>query len=416
MSSGARDKGQGSRGKSRWGLRMLAVLLFCCGVSLVWAQCPKHPVDVFELEQLYNQGRFEEIIQRGGCVDSLFQATRPRFSPTLEELTTADRFIHLYILTAYALDRDDLVEATLPQYIERFPRNEHNPERDPAAMKLAMDSLVPYNAREFGFIGGPMLCIVKVSDPQPLRHDLDVADPEPILPSYRNRMGYTFGFQFVQHLGYRHGFVASTVFSHQSWGATYSSYDLESEEPQAGDWRMEQFEHYNCFQIPLQYEYRFPLQRKREKHSAWLQFRIGAYGGALVHAETDLHNFIFRTIDGGTSDTIVQDREPTVTINSPKPRRVLFFGGLQGGIGFQMDVENFSWNLGIQAQYGLTQMRAPNSEYHEDFTGSLWTYHLAENNFWLSSLGIKAGISLPKGNKVKDLHQKNRPKNEFDLR
>src|SRR5688572_17302991 len=91
----SRDRGKGQ------GLLFILVLVFWWGASWGMGQCPKHPVDVFELEQLYNQGKFDEIIKRGYCVDSLYEITRPRYSPSLEELTTADRFMHLYILTAY---------------------------------------------------------------------------------------------------------------------------------------------------------------------------------------------------------------------------------------------------------------------------------------------------------------------------
>jgi hypothetical protein len=384
-----------------WICCLIALLLALMAAPSLSAQCPRHPAEVFELELLYDQGRFEEIITRGYCVDSLFKATHPKSHPSLDEITTAERFIHLYILAAYALDRLDLVNGTLPLFIERFPQFEPNPERDPAALNLELDSLVPYTGHAFGLYGGPMMCIITVKDPQSLRHNLGTTTPTPEIPEYRNRMGYNLGIEFKQQLGYRHALLASLQFSHQSWSAIYSSYDI-TQDGEVGDWRMEQFDHYNSLYLPVSYQYRFPLQKNRRRNTSWLLLEAGGYGALMVHGETDLRNFVWRFQSGDT----LEDAEPTITIGSPVSRRVRYSWGLVGGIGYQRDMRDFSWYLRVFCQLGLTQMRVENSEYHNDFASHLWNYNLVENNFRLSNVGLHLGISLPNGSRVKNLHKK----------
>lgn len=367
-------------------------------------QCPMSTAEVIELEQQYHQGRFQSILDLGGCVDQLLEATRSTHKPTLDMLNATERFIHIYLLAAYAMDRLDLAEITLPAYIQRFPRFEANPNLDPAQMILDLDSLIAYPLHELGAWGGPQLCMVQALNPQSLRYDLDGEFPTEALPTYHHRFGYQLGIQYTHHLGYRHGLRAAFAFNRQVWAARYGTVETDDEGAGTlGDWIIYATDHYNLLRLPLSYQFRTPLGNPKDGPATWLQLEVGVYGTLLVHGETSLENYVWSRAAG---DSLSQDAQPILTIGNPIERRTRGTVGGLAAVGFQMDFDRFSWFLRIQGQYGLTQMRSLGSEYHDDFVSHLFEYQLVDNNFRLHTLGLETGISLRYGSKVKDIRKR----------
>jgi hypothetical protein len=385
---------------------MRRYLSFVVALAFAWliplsafSQCPESSEDVHELEKLYDLGQFDTILDLGKCVSELFAKTSPERNPKLELLSTTEKFLRLYIRTATTIGRHDLAEGTMELLLKRFPDFHPDPEQDPPQMVRYLDSLVAYPKNHVGVFGGASFCFVQLRHPAPLYYDLGGSGEIGITPGVRHRAGYQFGAEWIHYFAYRHSFVLGLGAEHSTHAMTYKKVEV-TDENSVGDWMIIQRERTNFLQLPLQYQYRIRLDPKHKEHTSWISFRAGVFGSFRLHSETELETTYWVKVGAN-----VQERTQFANIGSMSDRRVRFAAGLQLGMAWQMNYANISWYLRGFAQYGFTQMRKPGSEYSADFQPYLWNYHIGENNFQLHSVNLVAGVLLPTGNDVQNLHQ-----------
>ncbi|HEX2900579.1 MAG TPA: hypothetical protein VHS96_12735, partial [Bacteroidia bacterium] len=363
------------------------------------AQCPKTPAEVYKLEQGFERGDIDPILDLGMCISTLFEATRPQADPSLDLLTTTEKFMRLYMKAAITEGREQLAESTLELLLERFPRFELDPEQDPPQMVRYMDSLVAYPANHLGIFAGPSFCFVDIPDPAPLYYDLGANAQSGTVPNARHRSGYQFGAEWIHYFGYRHSFVAGLGVAHATHALTYQDIAVPGQNT-AGDWEIIQREKTNFIQLPVQYQYRLRLDPHHRSHTSWLSVRAGFFGCLRLHSETELETTTWVKVGTG-----IDDRTQEATIGGMSHRRVRWATGAQLGFAYQMNLTGFAWYVRGFAQYGFTQMRKADSEYESTYQEYLWNYHLGDHNFRLHSVNLVLGVLVPHGNRVKNLHR-----------
>ncbi|MBP6721661.1 MAG: hypothetical protein KA239_05030, partial [Bacteroidia bacterium] len=131
-----------------------------------------------------------------------------------------------------------------------------------------------------------------------------------------------------------------------------------------------------------------------------LSFRFGVFGSLRLHSETELETTSWVKVASS-----IREQTQVANIGGIAERRVRWATGLQLGASYQMNFANVSWYLRGFFQYGLTQMRKEGTEYATDYQQYLWNYHVGDNNFNLHSVNLVAGIMIPSGNAVKNLHK-----------
>jgi hypothetical protein len=388
--------------------RYLALVFALTFVGLApfsaFTQCPESSEDVHDLERLYELGQFDTVLNLGRCVEQLFEKTSPERNPKLELLSTTEKFFRLYIRTTTTLGRNDLAEGTMELLLKRFPDFHADPEQDPPQMVRFLDSLVAYPKNHIGLFGGASFCFVQLRNPAPLYYDLSGSSELGITPDVRHRAGYQFGAEWIHYFAYRHSFVLGIGAEHATHAMTYKNVQVQDENS-AGDWKIIQRERTNFLQLPLQYQYRIRLDPKHKEHTSWISLRAGVFGSFRLHSETELETTYWVKVGEN-----VQERTQYANIGAMSDRRVRFASGLQLGMAWQMNYANISWYIRGFAQYGLTQLRKSGSEYSADFQPYLWNYHIGENNFRLHSVNLVAGVLLPSGNDVQNLHKTQKSK------
>jgi hypothetical protein len=362
-------------------------------------QCPETSEKVYQLVQLYEKGQFDSIVSLGGCIQTLFDKTSPDVSPKLELLSATEKFFRLYIQTTTTIGRDDLAESTMELLLTRFPDFHADPDQDPAAMVRYLDSLVAYPKNHLGIYAGPSFCFVQLRDPSPLYYDLNGASENGITSGVRHRAGYQFGAEWIHYFRYRHSLILGLGAVHATHAMTYEMIQ-NPDENTAGDWKIIQRERNNLLQFPLQYQYRIRLDPHHKEHTSWLSFRFGVFGSLRLHSETELETTSWVKVASS-----IREQTQVANIGGMAERRVRWATGLQLGASYQMNFANVSWYLRGFFQYGLTQMRKEGTEYATDYQQYLWNYHIGDNNFNLHSVNLVAGIMIPSGNAVKNLHK-----------
>lgn len=362
--------------------------------------CPRTTADAYAIAQLYKNGAFAEITNMEPCVGTLYDATKPSENPSLELLSVTETFLHFYALSCLAQNKHTSAEMATSRLLERFPLHQIDPDMDPPQFRMLLDSLVPYGANHYGIYGGTNYCLIRNEDPTALRTDITPSGPLTIGPIFRGLPRYDVGFIWQHHFGFRHSWVSGIGLNGMAYFTRYASREFERIQAQEGDWIITQYDKYTFLNVPLTYQYRFPIGKGHARRRLWLGLEIGGYGKLLFRGETELLTSEWKKEDG---TNLVEDVVHT-TISSPLERRQRLSAGLTGGVSFQADYGPLSFFVRASGQWGLTQMRRADSEYDDEFQQYIWQYHIVDQNFKMHALQLTVGIMFPKTYRVKNLH------------
>jgi hypothetical protein len=380
------------------------IVLGCITILLLAShlrsQCPNSPSDIYEIDQNYRNGDFEEILSKGHCLEELFESTQPIHEPSNDLLSATERFMHYYALSCLEMGRDSEAIAATELLMERFPHHVLNPEKDPLEFARVLDSIVPYPVHQFGLVCGPTITIVAMHAPISFRTDLPAGlDSIRTLSLHPGDSGFKhieqrtrvdMGFQWIRSLSYN-----ASVTMGIGWEAMGYSRYYNAPQNAPSKWQVELHEKFDFLRIPFFYQYRFTgkLKSARKAHTDLL-IHTGIYARVLLYSRATL---VATTFQGGS---LLQTT--TNVLNGPPPRREVFAMGGTFGLGYHLDFREFSIYMRFSANLEFTRQYSQNEKYPEEYQHLLWEYHIADQYMKLNSVQFTVGFFLPHRYRIKN--------------